>query len=296
MDGGDASGTLTARTGADLGSIPGVGGVAVHVDSRPVNVSLSRPGRRRVKPAVAGLVALILLPAAWAGTIGARGAADAVPEDVAIRSLDETAAGEAAAAAAPPATGALAGDATPAAPPVFARFDQLALHLPSEEVELVGFHEAAYGDALEMAPHGQLARNENTTKFSAPSAAAEGPRYVVLSSRGRVHAATSAVDVVMRDDVTVTSVVTGTVTDVRPYALYGKYPDTRIEIMPADRPDLRVVLIHVDGVRVRPGDAVTAGETVLATTANRFPFASHIDRYSEPDRWPHVHLEVKRTG
>lgn len=292
MDGGEV-GTLAPRAGADLASIPGVGGVAVRVDSRQVHV---RPtgSRPRVKPAVAGLVALILLPAAYAATIGSRSSADAVPQDVAVRSLEDTAA--ASAPADLDARAPAAASAAVTAPPVFARFDDLPIHLPNDDVVLVGFHEASLGDALQMTPHGEIAMNENTTKFSAPAAAPDGPRYVVLSSRGRVHPATSAVDVMLRDDVPVKSVVSGTVTDVRPYALYGRYEDTRIEIQPADRPDLRVVLIHVSGVQVRVGDVVTAGETVLAATANRFPFASHIDRYTEPDRWPHVHLEVKRAG
>lgn len=295
MDGGEA-GTLAPRAGADLASIPGVGSVAVKVDSHRVHVrpTVARP---RLKPAVAGLVALILLPAAYAATIGSRSSADAVPQDVAVRSLEAPAP---ATAAGPTDLGARAAASAPAAaveaPPVFARFDDLPIHLPNEDVVLVGFHEASLDDALQMTPHGEIAMNENTTKFSAPAAAPDGPRYVVLSSRGRVHPATSAVDVVLRDDVPVRSVVSGTVTDVRPYALYGRYEDTRIEIQPTGRPDLRVVLIHVSEVAVRVGDAVTAGETVLAGSANRFPFASHIDRYTEPDRWPHVHLEVKRAG
>lgn len=290
MDGGDASGTL-APSGADLGSIPGVGGVAVRVDAERVAVrTAGRP--RRVKPAIAGLAALILLPAAYAATIGSRGEANAAAADVAVRSL------EAPAPAAEQAPEAVAAAAAPAVdvPRAFAAYDGLPLHLPNDDVVLVGFHEASFDDALEMAPRGEIAMNENTTKFSPPAADPDGVRYVVLSSRGRVHPATSAVDVVLRDDVPVLSVVSGTVTDVRPYALYGKYADTRIEIRPEDRPDLRVVLIHVDGVRVKPGDTVRAGETLLANTANRFPFSSHIDRYSEPDRWPHVHIEIKRAA
>jgi hypothetical protein len=85
--------------------------------------------------------------------------------------------------------------------------------------------------------------------------------------------------------------VDGVVTEVRPYLLYGQHPDTRVEIRPDDAPHLRVVLIHVDGVQVAAGDRLTAGETVLAGSANRFPFSSHVDRYLERG-WPHVHLEV----
>ncbi len=204
--------------------------------------------------------------------------------------------------AAPPATG-LALEAAPAATeapdeapaPVtvpFARRGGLLLRLPTSDVVLVGYHEASLEGALALEPVGTLLGNANTTKFDPPDQVADGTPYQVLSSRGRRFPATSAVDIVMRDDDPVLSPVDGVVTEVRPYRLYGAHDDTRIEIRPHDAPRLRVVLIHVDGVRVRAGDEVAAGRTALARTANRFPFSSHVDRYT-PQRWPHVHLEVK---
>jgi hypothetical protein len=87
--------------------------------------------------------------------------------------------------------------------------------------------------------------------------------------------------------------VSGTVTDVREYVLYGGHRDVRLEIAPDDAPDLRLVMIHIADVDVEAGDEVTAGETVVAGTARPFPFGSQIDRFTEPDRWPHVHIEVK---
>ncbi len=177
-------------------------------------------------------------------------------------------------------------------PQVFARFEGLELLLPSRDVLLVGFHEAARPESVALEPVGHARANENTTKIDTPPESA-GPDYVILSSRGRRQAASSAVDLSMMDDVPVTSPVTGRVIEVTSYFLYGKHPDTRIEIVPDVRPDLRVVLIHVDEVVVQPGDVVVAGETVIADTANRFPFGSHIDRYFDPVRWPHVHIEVK---
>ena len=118
--------------------------------------------------------------------------------------------------------------------------------------------------------------------------------HALPSSRGRVLPPTSAVDVVMRCATTTRSLapVEGVVTEVRPYRLYGTHPDTRVEIRPTDAPHLRLVMIHVDDVRVAVGEQVTTGATVLAGTADRFPFASHVDRYLD-DRWPHVHMEVK---
>jgi biotin carboxyl carrier protein len=254
------------------------------------------PSRRRgrlLRPLLALLVlaggAMGLLQAAGAGEEPTAGAA-ATRADAAGGS--DLAPGEA--GVQPPGGGQ---DAVATRPnlttPPFATIDGLVLHLPSEQTVLVGFHEASQSAAMSMDPVGTLVENANPTRFSPPAVVADGTPYVVLSSRGRLPSPTSAVDLVMRDDDPVRSPVDGTVVDVRPYSLYSRYPDHRVEIAPADRPDLRVVLIHIAGVGVRVGDVVTAGETILAATANRFPFGSHVDRYTEPDRWPHVHVEVK---
>lgn len=187
---------------------------------------------------------------------------------------------------------AVAGGTSVPATATFAGVDQLQLSLPAREVTRIGYHEASFSNALALTPLGANVDNQNTTKFT-PGDPTDGPDYLVLSSRGRPNPATSAVDIVMPEGTPVASVVTGEVSEVEPYLLYGRHPDTKIEIIPDGRPDLRVVLIHVDGVRVRPGDRVQAGRTVLAATPNRFPFSSHIDRYADGTPEPHVHLEVK---
>jgi murein DD-endopeptidase MepM/ murein hydrolase activator NlpD len=178
---------------------------------------------------------------------------------------------------------------------VFATAGRLPLHLPAEQVVLVGFHEASSRESQAFTPVGRLLDHQNTTKFDAPPDVAEGPEYVILSSRGRAFPATSAIDVLLGIDEPVHSPVTGTVTDVREYHLYGKHLDERIEIQPADAPDHRVVMIHLDGVGLEVGDEVVAAETVVAAGARLFTFGSHIDRYTEPDRFPHVHYEIKRA-
>lgn len=232
----------------------------------------------------------LLLAVAGLGLRGASGAEDELPADgpfVAPADADEIAR-----AARQPADGAPPDDeASVTTTASFAEVGGLRLHLPSDDTLLVGYHEASKAGALGMAPVGQGLSNENTTRFTLPPDDPDGAPYHVLSSRGRVLPPTSAVDLVVRDDDPVRSPVTGTVVEVRPYALYDQHADTRVEVRPADAPHLRVVLIHVDGVRVAAGDEVVAGETVVADTANRFPFASHVDRYLD-ERWPHVHVEV----
>lgn len=174
----------------------------------------------------------------------------------------------------------------------FARVHATSLVLPSVETRAVAYHEAAFPDALPLYPVGRMLANDNPTKFRAPRAV-DAPEYLVLSSRGRPTAATSAVDLVLDDGDDVRSVVSGEVSLVEPYLLYGRYEDTRLEFIPDGRPDLRVIVIHVEDVRVRPGDRVIAGETPIAGSANLFPFRSHVDRYVPGAPRPHVHVEVK---
>jgi hypothetical protein len=98
----------------------------------------------------------------------------------------------------------------------------------------------------------------------------------------------------MRPGAGVLAPVSGTVTGVKRYYLYGRHLDYRVAIRPDGRPELRVVLIHVDQVRVRKGDTVTAGATVLAAP-RVFRFHSQVNTYVKSNA-PHVHLEVKAVG
>jgi hypothetical protein len=200
----------------------------------------------------------------------------------------EPATGEAAAGP----SGATAGSRGAPTRPL-ARIGALRVRAPALDPVLVGFHEAATPHGLTMQPVGRLVEDRNPSGTAPPADDPAGTPYLVLDPRGEPTPATSAVDVVMRDEDPVLAPVTGWVSDVRDVVLYGSYADQRVEIVPRSAPHLRIVVIHVDGVVVAPGDAVVVGRTVLATTARRFPFASQIDRDTDPEVWPHVHLEVQ---
>ncbi|MTV26819.1 M23 family metallopeptidase [Nitriliruptoraceae bacterium ZYF776] len=259
--------------------------------------------RRRRWPVVALVVALGVLaaipvaagqgqrggPSVVAGVAATRDAQTVL--DRAVREPDlATTGGDAASAAPDPRPDAAP---VPAPTPTVGRRGPLTLHVPVADPIVVGFHEAATIDAHAISPVGRLVANRNPTRLDDPGDEPGGTDYLMLSSRGRSAAPTSAIDVVARDDDPILSPVTGTVTDVREYLLYGRHVDRRIEIVPDADPAVRVVVIHVDGVAVQPGDHVEGGVSPIAATANRFPFSSHIDRETEPDRWPHVHIEVQ---
>jgi hypothetical protein len=175
----------------------------------------------------------------------------------------------------------------------FAQVGDLPLYLPARRYIALAYHEASGREALAMNPLGTCTRNENRTKFK-PPLPVDGPRYVVMSSRGRPRPATSALDVALKTTEPVLSPITGTVIRVKSYRLYGTYRDVRLVVEPAGRPDLRVVLIHLTDVRVRRGSQVLAGTSLLGYP-RALPFRSQVNDYVGAGI-SHVHLEVKRVG
>jgi hypothetical protein len=269
------------------------------------DIEASMTGRPRVRrrtrmPIAAGVVAVLALPAVFAATTDPWQPGLGTPADAAGGRepvVPAAPAEDRPQAAAAPADATAADDGAPAerllAP--FARIGDVTLRIPNDQVLLVGFHEASVTAALDLEPVGTLRRNHNRTRIDPPVDDPAGAEYVVMSSRGRSPGPTSAVDLAMRDDDAVLSPVDGVVTDVRKYWLYGRHADHRIEIQPDSDPRRRIVMIHVRDVEVAEGDRVAASATVLAGGPNRFAFGSQIDRYLEPARWPHVHIEVKNA-
>jgi murein DD-endopeptidase MepM/ murein hydrolase activator NlpD len=167
------------------------------------------------------------------------------------------------------------------------------LHVPGRQIVAVAYHEASRADALALHPSGRCVRNANRTKFDIPRRT-EGPDYIIMSSRGRPHPATSAVDVAMPSGSPVLAPVTGKVIGAKKYYLYGRYLDYRVDIRPDDNAKLRVVTIHLDDLAIRRGDRVTAGVTWIGVP-RLFSFHSQINNYIAGGI-PHVHIEVKRVG
>ncbi len=155
----------------------------------------------------------------------------------------------------------------------FAKVDGLRLHLPAHRVQGIGFHEAPRGGERRLAM-----TNLDQRAFTMPS-------------RGRGTHPTSAVDISMRAGVEVLAPVSGVVEDVTRYALYGKYADAHLTIRPDGHRNRAVRVLHVRGVRVQPGQRVEGGLTVIADTANQFPFESQIDGHV--GRHPHVDISVR---
>lgn len=184
-------------------------------------------------------------------------------------------------------------ESPPADPQVFATAAGVPLYTPTPQVRVVGYHQAGSATALPLEPRGAPFTNRNVPRYT-PLAPSKGPDYAVMGHRRRGTHPVSAVDVAVPHNVTLTSPVTGTVENVSPYLLYGRHPDLMVTIVPEGRPDLRLVIIHLNGALVGPGHRLVAGETPIARTAMPFPFRSQIDEWAGAG--PHMHLEMRRAG
>ena len=156
----------------------------------------------------------------------------------------------------------------------FAVVGPVTLTLPASAVERVGFHESNHDGARQLEPLG------------------DGVATVTLETRERGTGSRTAADVVVDPETEIRAPVSGTVKRAGTYVLYCDYSDDFAVIEPHDRPGWEVKVLHIDGVRVRRGQRVTAGETVLAGRATRLPFESQVDEVTAEPAWPHVHIEV----
>ncbi len=141
------------------------------------------------------------------------------------------------------------------------------LVVPAIDIAAVGFHQGGSSN-LTLAPSGE---------------------HVVMASRNRGTPSTSAVDIAVGADRTVTAPVAGTVTQVEDYTLYGQLTDTLMTIVP-DGADVAVRMMHISDVTVQPGDRVEPGDPIA--TARALPVSSQVDRHHDGPAGPHVHLDV----
>ncbi len=156
----------------------------------------------------------------------------------------------------------------------FATVGGVTLVHPASRIERIGYHESNLDGARPLEP-------------LSTSAA-----WFVLEARSRDTNSMGAADVQVDPDAEIRSPVTGTVLFSGTYVLYCKHSDDFLIIEPDSHPGWQVKLLHIDGVRQRPGMRVEAGVTVVASRATRLPFASQVEEGAATPPWPHVHIEV----
>lgn len=192
--------------------------------------------------------------------------------------------------------------------PVFATYRSLRINLPirPEECTAIAFHQASRPGALHMrslvpdANMSKAAKGKVDLKPAVPETdAPEGAAAPVLEGKvlrlwrsNRTGKPDSAVDCGAKPGTMVYAPVSGRVTEIVRYELYGKYADYEIHVTPDGWPDVDAVLLHVDALKVREGDHVEAGATPVAEVRKLSDRIAHQLRLYTGDGGDHVHLQL----
>lgn len=148
--------------------------------------------------------------------------------------------------------------------PAFARMDDRNLLLPvaAGDATIVAYKPVSDERAISLSPIGDQANANGVVRFFRGIFSGEpSVRYYLLKGEGGATTTSAMVGALAGSPVT--SPVSGIVTAVKSYKLYGKYDDVRIDIRPEEMSGTTVSLLFVDEPVVSIGEVVTAGKTQL---------------------------------
>jgi hypothetical protein len=148
--------------------------------------------------------------------------------------------------------------------PAFARLGDRNLLLPvaAQDATIIAYQPVSDERAVALSPIGEQANANAVVRFfrgifsGAPSV-----RYYLLDGQGGK--STSSVLVGAQPGSPVTSPVSGVVTGVKEYKLYGKFDDVQIDIRPEELSGTTISLLFISDPVISIGEVVTAGKTQL---------------------------------
>ena len=184
---------------------------------------------------------------------------------------------------------------TPTPTCTFARMAGSTLHInfpaPPDKLIAVGFHQASNRKAVRFFPSMTCHKIDKASKTKALLKKDKKLKLFQQPLRGRGSSNFSAADCAVPPKTVVFAPVSGVVTNVKSYKLYGYIDDRRLEIKPDGWKHLRVVMIHITSVTAKKGDRVVGGVTPVATVRH-LPFISTINRFVPVKKVEHVHIQV----
>ena len=154
--------------------------------------------------------------------------------------------------------------ANDASHPAFARLDDRNLLLPvaASDVTIIAYQPVSTERAVEFSPIGDQANSNALVRFFRGIFAGDASvRYYVLPGEGDT--SKGAILVGAAAGCPVTAPVSGTVTAVKQYKLYGKYDDVQVDIQPEEMSGVTFSLLFIEDPVVSIGEVVTAGKTAL---------------------------------
>jgi len=195
----------------------------------------------------------------------------------------------------------VSGNPSPSAPvaatgegrPAFARLDDRNLLLPvaAQDATIIAYQPVSDERAVALSPIGDQANTNSVVRFFRSIFAGEpSVRYYLLDGKGG--AQTSSVLIGAQPGSPVTSPVSGLVTGVKEYKLYGKYDDVQIDIRPEELSGTTISLLFISDPVVSIGEVVTAGKTQLGKVRESPPeLGASLAQYTH-DSGSHVYLQV----
>lgn len=177
--------------------------------------------------------------------------------------------------------------------PVFARWEErnLLLPVPAKDATIIAYQPISDERAVALSPIGEQANANALIRFfrhifaSPPSV-----RYYVLEGEGEEP--TTSVLVGAAPGTPVYAPVSGVITGVTEYLLYGKYEDVQIDIRPEKASGATLSLILVAEPTVSIGEPVTAGKTQLGKVREcPEQLGKTLSNYTH-DSGSHVHMQI----
>jgi hypothetical protein len=132
----------------------------------------------------------------------------------------------------------------------------------ASDVTIIAYQPVSDDRVVQFSPIGDQANSNGLVRFfrgifsGKPSV-----RYYLLSGEGK--GATGSILVGAAPGCPVTAPVSGTVTAVKQYKLYGKYDDVQVNIRPEEMSGITISMLFIDEPVVSIGEVVTAGKTQI---------------------------------
>jgi hypothetical protein len=148
--------------------------------------------------------------------------------------------------------------------PAFARIDDRNLLLPvrAKDATIIAYQPVSDGQAIDFSPIGAQANSNAVVRFFRGIFSGDSAiRYYVMGGKGST--ATGAILVGAPVGCPVTAPISGIVTAVKHYKLYGKYDDVQVDIRPEEMSGITFSILFIDEPAVSIGEVVTAGKTAI---------------------------------
>jgi hypothetical protein len=177
--------------------------------------------------------------------------------------------------------------------PAFARLGDRNLLLPiaADDATIVAYQAVSDERAMALTPIGDQANANALVRFFRSVFSSEPSiRYYLID--GADGEPTTSVLVGAAPGSIVTAPISGVVTGVKEYLLYGKYTDVQIDIRPEKSSGTTVSILFISDPVVSIGEVVTAGKTTLGKVREcPAELGATLAAYTH-DSGSHVHLQV----